>query len=213
MYTETIPTVKPSLPHCEINSKIGKDWKAANPFHTLNRLSMCVCVCVFSGTCRQHETSRVGLQDVMPSCRTYTPHDSISDQWNRSAFSGYRGDGQLWPPWVPCQSREWPAWVIYTSPRVSQCHVARKRHITAANHVAAVVTRATVRRTSSWTHIREAALWLWCLSWSYNMYTRRCAWLPRCAGAHRCVLFCLESPFAAVVPGALTRERLMELQV
>ena len=34
-------------------------------------------------------------------------------------------------------------WVIYTSPRVSQCHVARKWHITAANHAVAMVTRAT----------------------------------------------------------------------
>lgn len=73
------------------------------------------------------------------------PHNSKSDHWNRSALSCYR---PLWPLWEPCQSCDWPAWVIYTLPRVSRSHVARKWHITAANHALAAVTWATVRAPS-----------------------------------------------------------------
>lgn len=110
---EILQMVKPYLPHSKINTKTGNDWKAANSFLRLNKLS----VSVFWDISGQHETSTVGLQDLMPSCRTQTPHNSLSDHWNRSAFSCYSRDRLFWPLWVPCQSCEWPVWVIYTSPR------------------------------------------------------------------------------------------------
>lgn len=102
----------------------------------------------FPGHIGQRETSRVGVQDVMPSCWTHKTQNIISDQWNRSTLSCYNTDRLFLPPRIPCQSRERPTWVIHSPPRVSQCHVARKWHINAANHVATIATRATVRAST-----------------------------------------------------------------
>lgn len=140
-----------SLSHNKINSRTANDLKAARSFPRLS-------VTVFWHMSGQREASGVSPKDLMPSRQTRTPHNRISDLWNRSAFSCYSRDRLLWPLWVPCQSCEWPAWVTYTSPRVSHCHVARKWHINAANPAAAVVTRMTVRRTSSWTHAGSGTL-------------------------------------------------------
>lgn len=67
--------------------------------------------------------------------------------------------GCFWPPRVPCQSCEWPAWVIYTTPRESPCHVAGKWRINAANHVG---RRGNSRNCQAGVKYGER----WCLSGS-----------------------------------------------
>lgn len=136
---------------------------AANCILRLNEQS----VSVFSGPnlATWHLQERACRISCPPAELIHPHNNSISDHWNWSAFSCYSEDGPiLTPSGSPCQSREWPVWVIYTLPRVSECHVARKWHITAANHAAAKVTWATVRAVILKTNGKRGLSG--CLSWS-----------------------------------------------
>lgn len=104
-----------------------------------------------SGAGGQRETSWLEIQDLVPPSWTpETAERSLRPAKRKHSLLLQRRQAGFDPPSPPlprgasCQSCEWPARVIYTSPRESPCHVAGKWRINAANHAAGAETRATV---------------------------------------------------------------------
>lgn len=131
----------------------------------LNKVKVCLS---FLGHIWQRETSFLE-RDLVPSRRTQTgAHNIISELWNRSACSCYSEDRLFLTPVGPlvrAVSDQRGSSILRRG--VSQCHVARKWHIIAADHAA---VRGNSSDLSGLPLEHTCGKRLWCLSALYSVY-------------------------------------------